>query len=96
MRLNADPLRIIEYFLWRRKAEYAISNHYDRHCVWEEVLQNKRLNKYDPAAIDEQFNFYQSDGLTKFDPLASNNLLPSCRSPCYNCFRIKFLLHGII
>ncbi|XP_054808963.1 probable hexosyltransferase MUCI70 [Prosopis cineraria] len=77
MRLNADPLLIIEYFLWRRKAEYAISNHYDRHCVWEEVLQNKRLNKYDHAAIDEQFNFYQSDGLTKFDPLAPNNPLPS-------------------
>ncbi|KAK4261125.1 hypothetical protein QN277_004169 [Acacia crassicarpa] len=77
MRLNADPLLIIEYFLWRRKAEFAISNHYDRHCVWEEVVQNKRLNKYDHAAIDEQFNFYQSDGLTKFDPLAANNSLSS-------------------
>ncbi|KAI4314170.1 hypothetical protein L6164_027105 [Bauhinia variegata] len=77
MRLNSDPMLIIEYFLWRRKAEYAISNHYDRHCVWEEVLQNKRLNKYNHTAIDEQFYFYQSDGLTKFDPSDQNNPLPS-------------------
>uniref|UniRef100_A0A0D9VL01 Uncharacterized protein n=1 Tax=Leersia perrieri TaxID=77586 RepID=A0A0D9VL01_9ORYZ len=67
LRLNADPMLIIEYFLWRKKAEYAISMHYDRTCVWEEVLQNKRLNKYNHTAIDEQFYFYQSDGLLKFN-----------------------------
>lgn len=78
MRLNIDPMLIIEYFLWRTKSEYAISSHYDRHCVWEEVLQNKRLNKYNHTAIDEQFLFYQSDGLTKFDPTDPNTPLPSC------------------
>ncbi|BAT74526.1 probable hexosyltransferase MUCI70 [Vigna umbellata] len=77
MRLNSDPMLIIEYFLWRKKAEYAISNHYDRHNVWEEVLQNKRLNKYNHTAIDEQFNFYLSDGLPKVDPSKSNDPLPS-------------------
>ncbi|KAG6651031.1 hypothetical protein I3843_06G077900 [Carya illinoinensis] len=77
MRLQSDPMLIIEYFLWRTKSEYAISNHYDRHCVWEEVLQNKRLNKYNHTAIDEQFTFYQSDGLTKFDPSDPNTPLPS-------------------
>lgn len=77
MRLHTDPMLILEYFLFRNGSEYAISNHYDRHCVWEEVLQNKRLNKYNHSAIDEQFNFYQSDGLTKFDPSDSNTLLPS-------------------
>ncbi|XP_015895068.2 probable hexosyltransferase MUCI70 [Ziziphus jujuba] len=77
MRLNTDPMLIIEHFLWRTKSEYAISNHYDRHCVWEEVLQNKRLNKYNHTAIDEQFNFYQSDGLKKFDPSDPNTPLPS-------------------
>lgn len=77
MRLQVDPMLIIEYFLWRARSEYAISNHYDRHCVWEEVLQNKRLNKYNHTAIDEQFNFYQSDGLIKFDPSDPNILLPS-------------------
>ncbi|XP_017971017.1 PREDICTED: uncharacterized protein LOC18610440 [Theobroma cacao] len=77
MRLNTDPMLIIEFFLWRMRAEYAISNHYDRHCVWEEVLQNKRLNKYNHTAIDEQFMFYQSDGLTKFNPSDPNTPLPS-------------------
>lgn len=77
MRLNADPLLILEYFLWRTRSEYAISQHYDRQCVWEEVLQNKRLNKYDHAAIDEQFIFYQSDGLTKFDASDPHVPLPS-------------------
>lgn len=97
MRLNTDPMLIIEYFLWRRKAEYAISNHYDRHCVWEEVLQNKRLNKYNHTAIDEQFYFYQSDGLSKFDPLAPDNPLPSCASPWYLCSLWNFcLIQGVI
>ncbi|KAK8485664.1 hypothetical protein V6N12_019191 [Hibiscus sabdariffa] len=77
MRLNTDPMLIIEFFLWRMRAEFAISNHYDRHCVWEEVLQNKRLNKYNHTAIDEQFMFYQSDGLRKFDPSDPNTPLPS-------------------
>lgn len=80
MRLNTDPMLIIEYFLWRTKSEYAISNHYGRHCVWDEVLQNKRLDKYNHTAIDEQFTFYQSDGLTKFDPSDPNTPLPSCES----------------
>ncbi|CAL5196900.1 unnamed protein product [Lathyrus oleraceus] len=76
MRLTSDPMLIIEYFLWRTKAEYAISNHYDRHSVWEEVLQNKRLNKYNHTAIDEQFSFYESDGLPRFEP-SNENPLPS-------------------
>lgn len=77
MRLQTDPLLILEYFLWRRRSEYAISNHYDRHCVWEEVLQNKRLNKYNHSVIDEQFQFYQSDGLIKFNESDPNVPLPS-------------------
>ncbi|OWM89555.1 hypothetical protein CDL15_Pgr024303 [Punica granatum] len=77
LRLNTDPMLIIEYFLWRTRSEYAISNHYVRHCVWEEVLQNKRLNKYYHKAIDEQFMFYQSDGLIKFDATDPNTPLPS-------------------
>ena len=90
MRLNTDPMLILEYFLWRMRSEYAISNHYDRHCVWEEVLQNKRLNKYNHSAIDEQFIFYQSDGLTKFDPSDPNNPIPSCA--CHWC---PFFYHFI-
>ncbi|KAK1415913.1 hypothetical protein QVD17_31701 [Tagetes erecta] len=77
LKLHTDPMQLIEYFLWREKSEYAISNHYTRHCVWDEVQQNKRLNKYNHTAIDEQFMFYQSDGLHKFDPSDPNKPLPS-------------------
>jgi hypothetical protein len=68
---------ILEYFLWRGKHEYAISNHYDRHCVWEEVAQNKRLNKFNHTIIDQQFQFYQEDGLTRFNESDPHRLLPS-------------------
>ncbi|KAJ4827030.1 hypothetical protein Tsubulata_018199 [Turnera subulata] len=77
LRLQLDPLLVLEYFLWRKGYEYAISNHYDRHCVWEEVAQNKRLNKYNHTVIDEQFAFYRADGLTKFNASDPNKLLPS-------------------
>lgn len=77
LRLQRDPLLILEYFLWRKGHEYAISNHYDRHCVWEEVAQNKKLNKYNHSAIDEQFAFYQADGLKKFNASDPNKLLSS-------------------
>ncbi|KAJ3671617.1 hypothetical protein LUZ60_007696 [Juncus effusus] len=77
LRLQSDPMLILEYFLWRHGYEYAISNHYDRHCVWEEVAQNKKLNKFNHTIIDQQFEFYQKDGLIRFDPLDSHKLLPS-------------------
>lgn len=77
LRLQRDPLLILEYFLWRKGYEYAISNHYDRHCVWEEVAQNKKLNKYNHTVIDQQFAFYQADGLKRFDPSDPDRLLPS-------------------
>lgn len=77
LRLQLDPLLILEYFLWRKGHEYAISNHYDRHCVWEEVMQNKKLNKYNHTIIDQQFLFYQADGLTRFNASDPNKLLPS-------------------
>ncbi|KAA8538620.1 hypothetical protein F0562_028186 [Nyssa sinensis] len=77
LRLQLDPLLILEYFLWRKGYEYAISNHYDRHCVWEEVAQNKKLNKYNHTIIDQQFAFYQADGLKRFNASDPNKLLPS-------------------
>ncbi|CAN6445374.1 unnamed protein product [Victoria cruziana] len=77
LRLQSDPLLILEYFLFRKGHEYAISNHYDRHCVWEEVMQNKRLNKFNHTIIDQQFDFYQADGLKKFNASDPDKLLPS-------------------
>ncbi|CAM8995225.1 unnamed protein product [Rhodiola kirilowii] len=77
LRLQRDPLLILEYFLWRKGFEYAISNHYDRHCIWEEVAQNKKLNKFNHTIIDQQFAFYQADGLKRFNASDPNKLLPS-------------------
>ncbi|XP_011038141.1 PREDICTED: uncharacterized protein LOC105135119 [Populus euphratica] len=77
LRLQVDPLLVLEYFLWRKGHEYAISNHYDRHCVWEEVVQNKKLNKYNHTVIDQQFASYQTDGLKRFNVSDPNKLLPS-------------------
>jgi hypothetical protein len=79
---------ILEYFLWRGKHEYAISNHYDRHCVWEEVAQNKRLNKFNHTIIDQQFQFYQEDGLTRFNESDPHRLLPSRE---WDCSPLAFL-----
>ncbi|XP_075517232.1 putative hexosyltransferase MUCI70 [Primulina tabacum] len=77
LRLQLDPLVILEYFLWRKDYEYAISNHYDRHCLWEEVAQNKKLNKYNHTVIDEQFAFYQADRMKRFNASDPDKLLPS-------------------
>ncbi|CAI9114732.1 OLC1v1015521C1 [Oldenlandia corymbosa var. corymbosa] len=77
LRLQLDPFLILEYFLWRKGHEYAISNHYDRHCLWEEVAQNKKLNKYNHTVIDQQFEFYQHDGIKRFNASDPNKLLPS-------------------
>lgn len=77
LRLQLDPMLILEYFLWRKGYEYAISNHYDRHCVWEEVAQNKKLNKFNHTIIDEQFSFYQADGLKRFNASDPDKLLSS-------------------
>lgn len=90
LRLQLDPLLILEYFLWRKDYEYAISNHYDRHCVWEEVMQNKKLNKYNHTIIDQQFESYQADGLTRFNASDPEKLLPSSNDlpPDYHGFHL--------
>ncbi|KAK2647322.1 hypothetical protein Ddye_014811 [Dipteronia dyeriana] len=77
VRLEADPMLMIERFLWKTRSEYAISNHYVRYCLWEEVARNVFLKKVTATAANEQLKAYQSDGLTKFDPSNPNNLLPS-------------------
>nr|XP_034924627.1 uncharacterized protein LOC118056511 isoform X2 [Populus alba] len=77
LRFQVDPLLVLEYFLWRKGYEFAISKHYDRRCVWEEVAQNKRLNKYNHTVIDQQFASYQADGLKRFNVSDPNKLLPS-------------------
>ncbi|GAQ79903.1 hypothetical protein KFL_000410030 [Klebsormidium nitens] len=77
LKLAQDPRAVLERFLWREKAEFAISNHYDRHDVREEVVQNKKLNKYDHRTIDEQYETYVREGLDSFNGSDPNRPLLS-------------------
>jgi hypothetical protein len=52
LQLVADPYQILERFLWRQNATFAISRHYRRFDVFEEAEANKAAGKYDNSSID--------------------------------------------
>ncbi|KAK2369458.1 putative hexosyltransferase MUCI70 [Trifolium repens] len=67
LELVADPYLILERFLWRPNATFAISKHYTRFDVFVEAEANKVAGKYENASIDRQVQFYQyHDGLTHY------------------------------
>ncbi|KAK6934254.1 Protein of unknown function DUF616 [Dillenia turbinata] len=66
LQLVVDPYQILERFLWRENATFAISRHYRRFDVFEEAEANKAAGKYDNASIDYQINFYKAEGLTPY------------------------------
>lgn len=66
LQLVADPYQILERFLWRQNASFAISRHYSRFDVFEEAEANKAAGKYDNASIDYQIDFYRKEGLTPY------------------------------
>ncbi|CAA0817917.1 Protein of unknown function (DUF616 [Striga hermonthica] len=66
LELLVDPFQILERFLWRKNASFAISRHYKRFDVFEEAEANKAAGKYDNASIDFQVEFYKKEGLTPF------------------------------
>ncbi|ONK80212.1 uncharacterized protein A4U43_C01F15170 [Asparagus officinalis] len=68
LELVVDPYQILERFLWREKADFAISKHYARFDVFVEAEHNKAAGKYDNSSIDAQINFYKEEGLTNFSP----------------------------
>ncbi|ONK70092.1 uncharacterized protein A4U43_C05F30150 [Asparagus officinalis] len=68
LELVVDPYQILERFLWRNNATFAISRHYRRFDVFEEADANKAAGKYDNASIDYQIEFYKKEGLTHFSP----------------------------
>ncbi|WOH02982.1 hypothetical protein DCAR_0522372 [Daucus carota subsp. sativus] len=76
LQLVADPYQILERFLWRQNASFAISRHYSRFDVFEEAEANKAAGKYDNASIDYQIDFYKQEGLTPYSdaklPLTSD------------------------
>lgn len=66
LKLVVDPYQILERFLWRKNASFAISRHYRRFDVFEEANANKAAGKYDNASIDFQVEFYKREGLTPY------------------------------
>ncbi|XP_076885024.1 putative hexosyltransferase MUCI70 [Bidens hawaiensis] len=66
LELVVDPYQILERFLWRKNASFAISRHYKRFDVFVEAEANKAAAKYDNASIDRQVNFYKAEGLTPY------------------------------
>ncbi|KAG8086180.1 hypothetical protein GUJ93_ZPchr0010g10122 [Zizania palustris] len=68
LQLVVDPYLLLERFLWRKNATFAISRHYKRFDVFEEAEANKAAGKYDNASIDYQIGFYRKEGLTHYSP----------------------------
>ncbi|XP_071721099.1 probable hexosyltransferase MUCI70 [Rutidosis leptorrhynchoides] len=66
LELVVDPYQILERFLWRKNASFAISRHYKRFDVFVEGEANKAAAKYDNTSIDFQIDFYQREGLTPY------------------------------
>ncbi|XP_016581223.2 probable hexosyltransferase MUCI70 isoform X2 [Capsicum annuum] len=61
LQLVVDPYQILERFLWRQNATFAISRHYRRFDVFEEAEANKAAGKYDNVSIDHQIDFYKKE-----------------------------------
>ncbi|CAJ1957195.1 unnamed protein product [Sphenostylis stenocarpa] len=67
LQLVVDPYQVLERFLWRPNATFAISRHYRRFDVFVEAEANKAAGKYENASIDNQIQFYKfHDGLTHY------------------------------
>ncbi|KAL8505860.1 hypothetical protein ACS0TY_016911 [Phlomoides rotata] len=66
LQLVVDPYQLLERFLWRQNATFAISRHYTRFDVFEEAEANKAGGKYDNTSIDYQIEFYKKEGLTHY------------------------------
>ncbi|KAG4971475.1 hypothetical protein AAZX31_13G221900 [Glycine max] len=66
LELVVDPYQILERFLWRKNATFAISKHYRRFDVFVEAEANKAAGKYENASIDFQIEFYKNEGLTPY------------------------------
>ncbi|KAL7186302.1 hypothetical protein ACSBR2_028111 [Camellia fascicularis] len=85
LQLVVDPYQILERFLWRQNATFAISRHYRRFDVFEEAEANKAAGKYDNASINYQIEIYKKEGLTPY----SDAKLPITSDVPEGCVIIK-------
>ncbi|XWS52066.1 hypothetical protein CRYUN_Cryun11dG0035400 [Craigia yunnanensis] len=85
LQLVVDPYQLLERFLWRQNANFAISRHYKRFDVFVEAEANKAAGKYDNSSIDEQVDFYKKEGLKPY----SEAKLPITSDVPEGCVLIK-------
>ncbi|XP_071721919.1 probable hexosyltransferase MUCI70 [Rutidosis leptorrhynchoides] len=85
LKLVVDPYQILERFLWRENANFAISRHYKRFSMFDEAIANKAAGKYDNSSIDAQIDFYINEGLTPY----SEAKLPITSDVPEGCVLIK-------
>ncbi|XP_038685520.1 uncharacterized protein LOC119985326 [Tripterygium wilfordii] len=94
LQLVVDPYQVVERFLCRQHATFAISIHYIRFDVFEEAEANKAAGKYENSSIDYQIDFYKEEGLTPYSeakrPIPSD-VPEGCtlireHNPCTNLF----------
>ncbi|XP_024382817.1 probable hexosyltransferase MUCI70 isoform X2 [Physcomitrium patens] len=63
LELVADPLLILERYLWRENQSFAIAQHKYHRSVYEEADACKRRKRYARPLIDQHMEVYRKEGL---------------------------------
>uniref|UniRef100_A0A7N0U5Q5 TOD1/MUCI70 glycosyltransferase-like domain-containing protein n=1 Tax=Kalanchoe fedtschenkoi TaxID=63787 RepID=A0A7N0U5Q5_KALFE len=63
MELIADPLLMLERYLWRGKHTFAIAQHKYHHSIYEEADAIKRRKRYARPLIDLHMKIYRYEGM---------------------------------
>ncbi|XP_002960842.2 uncharacterized protein LOC9633575 [Selaginella moellendorffii] len=84
LQMVADPIQILERFLWRSGDTMAISNHFERADAFEEAEATIRYRRYESKAkMDAQMEFYRThDGLLPYDRAARMPLVSDVPDSC--------------
>ena len=70
-----DPMGVLEVLLWRPKADFAISEHGARKCVYKEGVAIVQKHKATPQEVAKQLDAYRSEGMPEDFRLDSHKAL---------------------
>eukprot|EP00271_Cylindrocystis_brebissonii_P018770 TRINITY_DN5458_c1_g1_i1.p1 TRINITY_DN5458_c1_g1~~TRINITY_DN5458_c1_g1_i1.p1 ORF type:complete len:332 (+),score=74.63 TRINITY_DN5458_c1_g1_i1:3024-4019(+) len=82
LKLRVDPFQVLERFLWRTGATWAISRHYKRFDVFVEAEANKAGGKYDNRSIDDQVEAYRRDGMQPYSAAKLPHIISDVPEGC--------------
>lgn len=68
MKLIADPLLLLERYLWRGKYTFAIASHKYHRSIYEEADGIKRRKRYARPLIDQHMKIYKYEGMKVWSP----------------------------